>query len=86
MPGSVCAWIFSTDWRMSRNFGFSVRESGVGGILVVAPIAREAFTGSSGSRERMLLLPLGWTYCICQCGDVDEDDVTSYYVGVVFKG
>lgn len=35
------------------NFGFSVRESVVGGSFVVAPIERFELTGSEGRRERM---------------------------------
>ncbi len=38
---------------MPKNFGFSVRESGVGGILVVVPIAREGVGGWVGRRVRI---------------------------------
>lgn len=35
------------------NFGFSVREEGVGGRAVLVPIAREGVGGSVERRERM---------------------------------
>ena len=38
---------------MLRNFGFSDKESGVGGMAVVVPIARSVVGGSEGRRERM---------------------------------
>ena len=42
---------------MERNRGFSVSESGVGGIAVVVPIARSAVGGSVGRRDRMCAEP-----------------------------
>lgn len=38
---------------MRRKVGFSVRESGVGGMRVVVPIAREGVGGVVGRRVRM---------------------------------
>jgi hypothetical protein len=40
---------------MPRNWWFSVNVSGVGGIDVAVPIARDAVGGSVGSRERICL-------------------------------
>ena len=40
-----------TWWRRGRKAGFSARESGVGGILVVVPRAREGMGGVVGSSE-----------------------------------
>lgn len=51
---------------MELNFGFSVTESGVGGIEVVVPIASSGVGGLVGRRERMCDVPreeeLGKTY------------------------
>ena len=38
---------------MFRNLWFSERESGVGGILVVVPMASWRFGGEVGRKERM---------------------------------
>lgn len=38
---------------MPRNLGFSLNESGVGGNLVEAPMARLGFTGSDGKSDRV---------------------------------
>jgi len=38
---------------MRRKVGFSVRESGVGGRVVVVPMAREGVGGWVGRRVRM---------------------------------
>jgi hypothetical protein len=68
IPGSEAAWSFRTDWRRKRKWGFSVRESGVGGILEVVPIERLGEGGEVGRRERMEDVDgdvgLGWTYCV----------------------
>ena len=54
-----------------RKWGFSLRESGVGGILVVVPIERRGEGGEVGRRERMCALGavgLGWMYyLVVQC-------------------
>lgn len=55
---------------MERNFGFSVRESGVGGILVVVPIARLSVGGSVGRRVRI-------------CDGAEEGDGKIYFNGGV---
>jgi hypothetical protein len=51
---------------MERNMGFSVRESGVGGILVVVPIERLSVGGLVERKVRMcegvVLFCLGKTY------------------------
>jgi len=39
--------------RIERKCGFSVKESGVGGILVVVPIERVVEGGSVGNRVRI---------------------------------
>lgn len=44
---------------------FSLSESGVGGIFVVVPIAREAFGGEVGRRESVWLVGVcEWMYCL----------------------
>jgi len=53
---------------MVRKRGFSVRESGVGGILEVVPIESVADGGEVGRRERIWVfgrLGFGWMYCVC---------------------
>lgn len=50
---------------MERKDGFSARELGVGGRVVVVPMARRAVGGEVGRRERMCvegLLGEGWMY------------------------
>lgn len=49
---------------MLRNFGFSLKESGVGGSLEDTPRARSGLVGSVGRRERMLVPFLGNTYWV----------------------
>lgn len=51
--GSACAYSAMTAWRMGRNFGFSVKDAGVGGSFVVDPMARDGVGGSVGRKERM---------------------------------
>jgi hypothetical protein len=41
---------------MFKNWGFSVKESGVGGSLLVVPMANWGFGGEVGRRERIWLL------------------------------
>jgi hypothetical protein len=41
---------------MPRNWWFSVKDTGVGGIAVVEPMARDGVGGSEGRRERMEVL------------------------------
>ena len=51
---------------MERNLGFSTRESGVGGMWVVEPMARAGLGGVVGRRVRRWLLrdrSSGKTYC-----------------------
>ena len=51
---------------MVRKDGFSVREVGVGGMVVVVPIERFMVGGEVGRSERMCiegLLGKGWMYC-----------------------
>lgn len=53
--------------RSFRKFGFSVKESGVGGILVVVPIERLEDGGEVGRRERMCVfgeVGEGWMYYV----------------------
>lgn len=48
------------------NCGFSVRESGVGGMAAVVPRARRGLGGVVGRRERMCVEGEegeGWIYC-----------------------
>lgn len=54
--GSACAWSDSTSCRISRNLGFSLSESGVGGSLVVVPMASAGLGGVVDTRERRWLL------------------------------
>ncbi len=51
--GSEAACSRRTSWRMERKCGFSVKESGVGGIAVVVPIASLWEGGSVGRRLRV---------------------------------
>lgn len=51
--GSSVACNRRTSLRMERKCGFSVKESGVGGILVVVPIERYWEGGSVGKRVRI---------------------------------
>jgi hypothetical protein len=51
--GSPVAWLRSTSCRIVRKRGFSIRESGVGGSLLVLPIARLLDGGDVGSSVRM---------------------------------
>lgn len=66
--GSEAACWDRTSFSMERKRGFSVRESGVGGICVVVP--RERFTegGEVGRRESRWAVEgedgCGKTYCI----------------------
>jgi hypothetical protein len=57
---------------MERKFGFSVNESGVGGILVVVPMARFVDGGDFGRRERICVFGevVGWTYCLLSTGSL----------------
>lgn len=56
-----------TSSSIFRKSGFSAKESGVGGSLVVVPIARLGFVGSVGRSDSMWLwledFPSGNTYC-----------------------
>jgi len=56
--GSCVAWSCTTEFRTSRKCGFSVKVSGVGGRVVVVPIARWVFGGEVGRRVRMDVLLL----------------------------
>lgn len=47
------AWVARTEWRIGRKDGFEVKEDGVGGRVVVVPIARERFGGEVGRKERV---------------------------------
>ena len=49
--GSWVALSAITDWRMSRNLWFSVKESGVGGRAVVVPMAISGLGGNEERRE-----------------------------------
>ena len=44
---------------MERNFGFSTKESGVGGILSAVPTASSGFGGEVGRRVRRWLFERG---------------------------
>jgi hypothetical protein len=50
--GSEAACWARTSLRMERKRGFSVRESGVGGILLVVPIERGTEGGEVGRSVR----------------------------------
>ena len=47
---------------MLKNSGFSTKSSGLGGICVVVPIAREGMGGELGRRERSLEREEGWSW------------------------
>lgn len=47
--------MWKTDWRIERNWGFSVKEEGVGGRVVVVPMAREGVGGEVRRRVRMCM-------------------------------
>jgi hypothetical protein len=51
--GSSLAWRRRTSLRIERKCGFSIKESGVGGIFVVVPIERFVEGGSVGKRVRI---------------------------------
>jgi hypothetical protein len=56
----------NTDWIISRNRGFSEKESGVGGRAVVVPMASRSDGGSDGSSESIWDDPLdGKAYWSC---------------------
>lgn len=59
-PGSLWACSLRTDCKISRKWGFSVKESGVGGRDVVVPIAKRGT--SVGRRDRECEEPFGNTY------------------------
>lgn len=50
--GSSCACSERTSCNVFKKVGFSVKDSGVGGSLVVTPIARSGFGGSDGNSDR----------------------------------
>jgi len=51
--GSCAACSLITQWRILKNSGFSFRDSGVGGLEVDVPIARDGVGGVFGRKERM---------------------------------
>ena len=51
--GSCAAFSLITQWRILKNSGFSLRDSGVGGFVVDVPIARDCVGGVFGRKERM---------------------------------
>jgi hypothetical protein len=67
-----------TAWRIFENFGFSWRESGVGGMVEEVPRAISGFGGSVGRRVRMCPPGAFWfgkTYCgelACDWGAVES--------------
>lgn len=71
IPGSEAACFDRISSRIERKRGFSVRESGVGGILEVVPMDRDWEVGDVGRRVRMCEVDgdigFGKTYCARQC-------------------
>lgn len=51
--GSSCPYFVRTSCRISRNLGFSRKESVVGGSFEVIPIDRSGLGGSDGRSDRM---------------------------------
>lgn len=54
--GSSCACAEKTDSSVWRKRGFSVKEPGVGGSLVVVPIAWAGVVGEVGRSDKTWLL------------------------------
>ena len=71
------------------NFGFSVRESVVGGSFVVAPIERLKFTGSDGNSDKTWAPDVPWlgnTYCAYVNINIVAEEKLTNNMGIPFQG